>query len=450
VKSLPSGDERRLIFRHAWTVWLGQLAVMAFGVADTVVAGRYSNEALAALSIGSAIYISVYVALIGVIQSLLPIFSELHGARQPEMLGMQLKQSVYLGLGLSLAGMLIMLMPDPLLQWTAVPETLHPTVKEYLRVLAFALPASIAFRLYATLHQSIGQPRKVTFIQLLGLGLKLPLSIGLAFGHMGLAEMGAVGCAWATFIVNHVMLVLALGLMKKDRTYAKFQLWSGWTWPNAHALGPMLRLGIPAGLSYLVEVTSFTLMALYVARLGPVSSAAHQITANVTAVLYMLPLSLAIATSARVGYWRGTGSPSQAWAAAQGGFLIQLPLGVGMATLLALAAQPLAGLYTEDPQVAALAAGLLGWVALYHIADGIQAMCGFVLRCYRITVLPFVLYAIFLWGLGLIGGYWLCYHGMPGVAALHHPAAFWITATIALYGVAVCLFMLLIRAVRNN
>ncbi|MBH1958435.1 MAG: MATE family efflux transporter, partial [Burkholderiales bacterium] len=53
-------SEIRLVSRHAVTILVGQLAVMAFGVADTVIAGRYSDAALAALSVGSALYISVY------------------------------------------------------------------------------------------------------------------------------------------------------------------------------------------------------------------------------------------------------------------------------------------------------------------------------------------------------------------------------------------------------
>ena len=64
-------SEIRLITRHAGTVLVGQLAVMAFGVADTVIAGRFSDAALAALSVGSAIYISVYGGLIGIVQALL-------------------------------------------------------------------------------------------------------------------------------------------------------------------------------------------------------------------------------------------------------------------------------------------------------------------------------------------------------------------------------------------
>ncbi|MFT5036364.1 MAG: MATE family multidrug resistance protein, partial [Litorivivens sp.] len=69
--------ELRIIGKHASTVLVGQLAIMAFGVADTVIAGRYSDTALAALSVGSAIYISVYVGLIGIIQALLPIWAEM-------------------------------------------------------------------------------------------------------------------------------------------------------------------------------------------------------------------------------------------------------------------------------------------------------------------------------------------------------------------------------------
>ena len=80
-------SELSTISRHAITVLAGQLAVMAFGVTDTIVAGRHGEASLAALSVGSAIFISVYVALIGVLQALLPVWAELRGARQTDILG---------------------------------------------------------------------------------------------------------------------------------------------------------------------------------------------------------------------------------------------------------------------------------------------------------------------------------------------------------------------------
>ncbi len=69
-------SERALIVRHALTVLVVQWAVMAFGLADTVVAGRHSATALAALSVGSAIFISVFIALTCVLQALLPLWAE--------------------------------------------------------------------------------------------------------------------------------------------------------------------------------------------------------------------------------------------------------------------------------------------------------------------------------------------------------------------------------------
>ena len=63
--------EARIILRHAGTVLIGQLAVMSFGIADTLIAGRYDASALAALSVGSAIYISIYVSLNGLITAII-------------------------------------------------------------------------------------------------------------------------------------------------------------------------------------------------------------------------------------------------------------------------------------------------------------------------------------------------------------------------------------------
>ncbi|MBV8617754.1 MAG: MATE family efflux transporter, partial [Curvibacter sp.] len=119
---------------------------MAFGVTDTLVAGRQSPEALATLSVGSAVYVSVFVALMGVLQALLPIWAEIQGAGHPQRLGRSVRQSLYLSGLAGLLGMAALLLPGLALEWTQVPEALQPAVREYLAVLALALPASLLFR----------------------------------------------------------------------------------------------------------------------------------------------------------------------------------------------------------------------------------------------------------------------------------------------------------------
>ena len=154
--------ELKLILRHAGTVLLGQLAVMAFGVADTVIAGRYSDTALAALSVGSAIYISVYVGLIGVIQALLPIWAQMRGAQQHHALGRSIRQSLCLSALLSCAGMAVLLLPGRLLQWADIPPDMQAEVRAYLAVLALAFAPSLLFRQFSTLNQALGKPVLVT------------------------------------------------------------------------------------------------------------------------------------------------------------------------------------------------------------------------------------------------------------------------------------------------
>ena len=186
-------SELSTITRHAVTVLAGQLAVMAFGVTDTIVAGRYSESSLAALSVGSAIFISVYVALMGVLQALLPVWAEQRGAQQPEAVGRSLRQALYLCAAASVVGMAVLLSPGALLRWTEVPPALRPQVENYLAVLALALPPALLFRIYSTLNQALGHPRLVTWLQVGSLFIKLPLSVWFTFGGGGLPAQGVVG-----------------------------------------------------------------------------------------------------------------------------------------------------------------------------------------------------------------------------------------------------------------
>lgn len=435
-----------VVLRHALTVLAGQLAVMAYGVTDTIVAGRHAQASLAALSIGSALFVSVYVSLQGVLQALLPIWAEQRGAHQPLAMGRSLRQALYLCALASALGMAVLLAPGALLRWAEVPLSLQDEVTHYLAVLAFGLPPALLFRTYCTLNQALGHPLLVTWLQVLGLLIKIPLSIWFTFGGAGLPAQGAVGCAWATLVVACCQCALAVWLLRTQSLYTPLQLWQRLERPDPAQLAAFMRLGLPAGLAILVEVTSFTLMALLIARQGTLAAASHQIAANLTGVIYMVPLSLGIATSTRVSYWRGAGDEARAAAVAWLGLRLTATLGVLMAATLWLVREPLAALYSPSPAVVALAASLLGWVALAHLGDALQALVAFVLRCYRVTLGPLLIYCALLWGAGLGGGYVLAYHGVgPWRDQAATPAPFWAANGAALAVTAALLIWLLAR-----
>jgi MATE family multidrug resistance protein len=190
-------------------------------------------------------------------------------------------------------------------------------------------------------------------------------------------------------------------------------------------------------------------MALFIARQGAAATAAHQVAANLAAVLYMVPLSIAIATSSRVSYWLGAGDPRHARQAIRTGFKMGLGLALTLAGCMATGRGSIAAIYSSNPEVVALGAGLLGWLALYHIGDATQALCVFVLRCYRVAIAPLLAYCVSLWGVGLVGGYALAYRGLGPLNLHHSPAAFWAAGSAALGLLGLILPLILWRAVRS-
>ena len=259
-------SERVTIMRHASTVMIGQLAVMAFSITDTLVAGHFADAALAGLAVASATYVTVHISLMGMLQALLPVWAELHGAQRHAEVGRSVRQALYLCAITAGLGMWALLCPGFLLNWTQVPTDLQAEVRDYLNIVAFGLPASLLFRMYSTLNQSFGKPKLVTWVQVGALVVKVPLSIALVLGIPNVVPpLGLAGCAWATLAVTLMMISLALWLLRTQDFYKPYRIWAPMEKPHTATLLRFVRLGLPSGLAIGVEVTSFTLMSLFLA-----------------------------------------------------------------------------------------------------------------------------------------------------------------------------------------
>ncbi|THU04152.1 MATE family efflux transporter [Lampropedia puyangensis] len=442
-------SERKTIATHASTILVGQLATMAYSITDVMVIGHYSVQAQAALSVAGAIFITVFVSLLSSVQGILPVWAELLGARKLHLLGASVRQSLYLCGTLTLFGVILLLVgPTLLLPLMQVPAEMHGPVRSYLGILSLALPLAMGYRIFVTLSQSIGMPHLVTWLQVAGLAVKVPLTMALVNGWGMLPDMGIAGSAWATVVVQLCLLGLALWLVRHNSTYQALKLWIRLEPLNWSSQRDFARLAIPSGLMASVEVSSFAVMALLISRQGDTITAAHQIASNFAAICYMFPLSLAIAASARVSYWRGAGNADMAQRLAVASLKVGFAIALGLATLLILLREPLTSLYTRDSLVQQTSAMLLYWIALYILADSMQVITIFLLRSWRITLAPMVIYPVMLWGIGVTGGYLLAYHGLLGIAAQNGAWPFWATNVVALTITALSLLYLLRQRLR--
>ena len=390
----------------AWPILVGQLAVIANGVIDTAMTSRFSATDLAALAVGASIYVSVFVAASGVLQALAPVIGHLFGARRLAAIGVEVKQGAWLALFLTIIGSIILAYPHPFLTLAHASPALTEKATLYLQILALALPATLGFKVYAALNTALARPKVLMILQIAALALKVPLNAWFIFGGYGIPAFGGPGCAIATTLLAWLSLLAALLLLRFSPSYRPYRIFgSGFVAPTWAAQRALLTLGLPMGLSYLIEVTAFTFMALFIARLGEVAVAGHQITANFGTVLYMLPLSIASATGTLVAQAIGARDMRQAHSIGNHGIALAATVSLAVGVVVWLLRDQIVRAYTPDARIIAAATPLFLFIAFYQVFDAIQVNAAFVLRAYRIALVPTVIYAVALWGVGLGGGY---------------------------------------------
>ncbi|MFZ2986367.1 MATE family efflux transporter, partial [Ideonella sp.] len=335
----------------AWPVLIGQLAVLAFNTIDTLVVARHSQADLAAFAVGAASYVTVFVGFMGVVLAVSPTVGQLFGAGKTQAAGDEVHQGVWLALGLSALGSTVLLFPQPFLWLANAQPEVADKVQGYLLAQALSLPAALLFTVFRAFNTAVSRPKAVMLLQLGGLCVKLPITVALVSGMpaLGLPELGVTGCGVGTAVALWSQLVVALWLLRRDAFYQPFALWGrGLHAPHWPALKGLLRLGLPMGSAILIEVSAFSFMALFIARLGTVPVAGHQIAMNLVSLMFMLPLSLANATSTLAAQRIGAGDPDDArrlgWHGVQLGALLASVLGAG----IYLNREAVLGFYTND------------------------------------------------------------------------------------------------------
>ncbi len=180
-------------------------------------------------------------------------------------------------------------------------------------------------------------------------------------------------------------------------------------------IGELLYVGLPIGVAIFVEVTLFTLIALFIASLGEITVAAHQVALNYTSILFMLPLSLSMALTVRVSNVLGQGRPSYARRVAWHGIAVCLVVALINGLLLRFTAEPVIGLYTRDTEVARLALSLVLLAMIYQVSDSLQVNLAGALRGYKDTRIIMVITLASYWLVGMAGGHWLGTRGHSGL-----------------------------------
>ncbi|WP_241968779.1 MATE family efflux transporter [Idiomarina tyrosinivorans] len=399
-----STPEMKKLARLTGPILIAQLTQTLMSVVDTVMAGQKGAIDLAAVSVGSSIWIPVTLLVFGLAMGLAPVVSNLHGAKKYHQLANMLQQGFYtcvLGGVVSLAG--LMLSPWLLDVMQVEPEFRQVTLA-YIGYVAWGVPGFVLYVVLRNFCEGLSHTMPSLVIGFVGLLINIPANYAFIYGHWGMPALGGAGCGLATALVFWGMALSLLGYVVVARRFQSLQLFATFYWPSWDDVVYLIRIGFPIAMSLFFEVSLFAAAALVIAPLGPTVVSSHQIALNISSLVYMVPLSLSMAVTLRVGFALGAGNPDNAKVSHQ----VALLFGMTFATVNGLAmwllGSWLAGFYTDDMAIIHLAAQLMGLAAIFTISDTFQAISMGTLRGYKDTKAAMLITFVSYWPFGLVVG----------------------------------------------
>ncbi len=423
-----SRKETRPLMRLALPICGAQLAQVGMSVVDVMMTGRLGATDLAAVSVGSSLWLPLMLFMTGTLMGLTPIVAQLLGGDRTAGIRPSVHQALWIALALGMAtAALLWFTVMPIFVLMGVPGEVAGRSASYLSAVAMGMPGVALFQALRAFSDGMNHTRPSLWISLVGLGVNIPSNFVLIYGGegltglfgdwlphavQGLPALGALGCGIATALSMWVMGLAMIAYTRRSRAYGEVAIWHSPTPPRWPLIGELLHVGMPIGVAIFVEVTLFTLIALFIASLGEITVAAHQVALNYTSILFMLPLSLGMALTVRVGNTLGQGRPEAARLVAWHGILVALAAAGLNSLLLWLTAEPVIRLYTHDSEVQRLTLTLVGLAMLYQVSDALQVNLAGALRGYKDTRIIMLITLLAYWLVGLGGGHWLGVHGL--------------------------------------
>ena len=421
------------ILRLAWPLVVNNLVIAGMALANTVAAGRVGPEPLAGVAVGVAYYQVFWLLGLGILMSLSPLVAHAYGAGQDLEVGHRFRQGLWLSqlLALPLLGGLAAV--GPVLAWFGTDARTVPHAVSYVHVMCLGLPAMLAFLAHRYTSEGLGWTRPIMLSAAVGLVVNVGGNWVFTLGNLGVPRLGAMGCAVATVLAQWSMLATMHVYQRRHAFYRRFGLFDRFERPSPRTLRETLALGLPIGGSVVSEGSLFSVAGLLMGTLGTEIVAAHQIALTCGALMFMVPLAFHSATTIHVGHKAGAGDPRAARRAGWTGIGLCGAFMAVSALVILAGKDPIAALFTTDPDVRLLAASLLVFVAIFQVPDGLQVGAAGALRGFKDARLPMVFNVVAYWLIGFPVAWWL------GLEAGHGPRGIWTGLIVGLVACAVLL-----------
>lgn len=406
----------------ALPILVTQFCQAALGVVDAIMAGQVSALDLAAVAVGSGIWLPLFLLATGILIATTPLIGEVIGQNKQSDVPHIVQQSLWTAGVIGILGFIIVNLMPGVLNVMGVPDDIQPIAAQYLHGVSFGFPAMAVYAVLRSYCEALGRPEPVTIISIIGLLADIPLNYIFIHGLFGMPEMGGAGCGVATAIVLWITVILLASYtaFTKRQQIAETRFYRNFTAPNRLQITKLLKLGIPIGISIFFEASLFSLGAIIISPLGEIATASHQVALSVTGQLFMIPISVAMALTIMISNRYGEKNLLALRQVQATGLIWTILIAITCMLGIWLFRPQVAAAFTDDLAVRTQAMHLLIFALAYQLFDGWQVNVAGILRgmqdttvpmwvtmfCYWIVALPLGIYLVRYTDVGA-QGFWM-------------------------------------------
>ena len=386
-----------------------QIAIMGMNFFDASMSGQAGDVDLAGAAIGGNIWMPIQTGLSGILMAAMPLVANLLGAGEKQKIMVVVRHGLLLALCFALLVLVggAAFLPHFLQNMGLAPEVYHVALW-YLGGLGLGVIPFFMITPLRSLVDTLGYTHLTMRIYLLALPINACLNYVLIFGKLGLPRLGGIGAGVASGLTFWLLLCIFAFVLTRLEPFKGYDVF-GFVRPKASWLKEYLRIGVPMGVSIFMETSIFGVVALFIAKFGTETIAAHQAALNFSSLIYMLPLSFSLALTIVVGVEYG----AKNYQGARDYVTIGLQTSLGIAGFYMLAEyflrEQIALIYTTNPDVVALVKVFLLYAIGWQAGDAIAAPIQGILRGYKDVDATFWASMMAYWGICLPLGLFLDY-----------------------------------------
>jgi MATE family multidrug resistance protein len=355
-------------------VIFSQIGQVTVNLVDNMMVGHVGTTQLAAASFAINVFHVGMLFGLGITLGLTPLVGQSFNRKNPGGVGGWLKNGILFHS--IVAFLLCMLMSSVVFFMHRMgqrEDVVNAAIPFYLILVVSLFPTLLFFSI-KQFFEGVGNTKIAMVITIIANVVNIGLNYILIYGKLGFPVLGLNGAGVASLIARSLMPVIFLLIILKRPSFKVYFDSAKKARIEWIKIKRMMSIGLPVGIQMVIEVLAFTVGAIMLGWISKESLAGHQVAIGMASMTYMISFGLASGTTIRVSHAFGDRDKNELKHAVFASLHMVIAFMSLMGVLFVVLRNQLPLLFTNDPEVIKVAAGLLIVGAFFQIFDGVQVV----------------------------------------------------------------------------